>query len=157
MLKCAINLASLGNSWPVPPFEGNGLFNRFMLMKFTSLSSFCVLMAVLASAPPSASAAGQLTVQVGTPAAPATPLVNHGDTWKLRKGTNEPVATWMTDSDAALDATWVSAPGGFGYGDPGIVGEATTLSDMLNNYTTIYIRKSFNVASAVGTNTHLQL
>jgi len=106
----------------------------------------------------SVSSSGQtFTVQVGSPPGAPTPLVNHGDVWKYRKGTNEPVATWQTDPDASLDSSWLSGVGGFGYGDPGIVGEGTTLSDMLNQYKTIYIRKSFNVASGLDTNSHLQL
>ncbi len=60
-------------------------------------------------------------------------------------------------TDAALDASWRTGPGGFGYGDPDIDGEATTLSTMLNNYRSICIRRTFNIASAVDTNLHLQL
>src|SRR3954463_1859972 len=97
------------------------------------------------------------TVQVGNAPPTPTPLVNHGDVWKWRKGTNEPVATWQTDADGSLDSSWSTGTGGFGYGDTNIVGEGTTLSDMINQYTTIYIRKSFNVASGVDTNSHLQL
>src|SRR5689334_22354251 len=82
-----------------------------------------------------------LTVQVGSPPNPPTPLVNHGDQWALHKSTNAAQANWNTIPDASLDATWaLNLPGGFGYGDAGIVGEATTLGDMLNLYRTAYIR-----------------
>ena len=93
----------------------------------------------------------------------AQPLVNHGDTWRYKKGTSAAQADWKTAADANLDGTWLSGPGGFGYGDPGIAGEATTLSDMQRvtggqaGYLTIFTRRSFNVASAVDTNLHLQL
>src|SRR6266542_3957926 len=90
------------------------------------------------------------TFQVGPTTAPPIPLVNHGDVWNFYKPTNgEPVVDWQTVPDSSLGAAWGSGPGGFGYGDPGIVGENTTLSDMTNRYTTFYIRKSFELANAV--------
>jgi len=101
--------------------------------------------------------AQSLTVQVGSPAPPPTPLVNHGDTWSWHKGTNAPQASWQTIDDATLDATWSSSAGGFGYGDAGIVGEATTLSDMLNRYTTFFIRRTFTIGTQVDTTRHLML
>jgi hypothetical protein len=36
-----------------------------------------------------------------------TPLVNHGDNWHYRKGTNAPQSNWKTAADASLDATWL--------------------------------------------------
>lgn len=82
-----------------------------------------------------------LTVQVGAAAPPPTPLVNHGDDWRFRKGTNEPQANWKTVADAGLDATWSTGPGGFGYGD----GDDATFLDMLGFYNTVYIRKTFTI------------
>src|SRR5262245_48268681 len=84
-------------------------------------------------------------------------LVRHGDLWYYHKGTNAPQTAWQTLADNALDSSWVTANGGFGYGDAGIVGQATTLSDMQNRYTTLYIRRSFDIISDVDTNLHLQL
>src|SRR5262245_16896002 len=81
---------------------------------------------------------GALTVQVGTGATPPLALVNHGDLWRYHKGASAPTAGWATNADAALDGSWLSGPGGFGYGDAAIVGEATALGDMLNGYTTFY-------------------
>ena len=89
-----------------------------------------------------------LTVQVGSPPSPPTPLVSHGEIWAFHKGTNAPQANWQTIADGALNASWGGAAGGFGYGDAGISGEATTLSDMSNattGYNTLYIRRSFTV------------
>ena len=96
---------------------------------------------------------GVFTVQVGT----APPLVGHGDTWYYHKGTNAPQADWQTTDDEILDSTWAVGPGGFGFGDPGIVGEATTLNDMLNGYSTFYIRKMFDAPAGMDTNAHLRL
>lgn len=97
------------------------------------------------------------TVQVGSPPAAATPLVNHGDTWFFHKGTNPVQAAWQTIADGALDLSWGSAPGGFGYSDNAILGEATKLTDMQNVYSTIFIRRSFTTAAGIDTNRHLLL
>src|SRR5438552_1910441 len=104
------------------------------------------------------SGAQVFTAQVGAAFAPPTPLVNHGDLWNFYKPTNgEPVADWQTVDDASLGPAWESGSGGFGYGDPGIVGENTTLSDMINRYTTFYIRQTFAVTNAVDPGLRLQL
>ena len=84
----------------------------------------------------------------------ATPLVNSSDNWHYRKGTNEPAADWASKADAALDATWETGPGGCGYGDGD---DATVLTDMEDNYTTVYIRRSFDVAAGLDTNLVLRL
>lgn len=103
-----------------------------------------------------------LTVQVGAPPNPPTPLVSHSDTWFFHKGTNAPQANWQTISDATLNADWGSGPGGFGYGDNGITNtapnyESTLLPDMQNRYTTLFIRKTFTVSSPVDTGLDLLL
>ena len=77
-------------------------------------------------------------------ASTTTFLVKSGDFWRYRKGTNAPPANWKTAPDSALDATWLSGPGGFGYGD---ADDMTILGDMINKYSTVYIRKSFVIAS----------
>ena len=58
---------------------------------------------------------GYLTVQVGSAAPPPTSLVDHTNTWRWHKGTNAATVGWQTSTDASLDATWGSGPGGFGY------------------------------------------
>ena len=83
-----------------------------------------------------------LTVQVGSPALPPVPLVNRADDWRYRKGTNQPQADWNTAGDVNLDETWLTGPGGFGYDDDD---DATVLSDMLNRYNTVYIRRTFEI------------
>src|SRR6186713_2342878 len=82
------------------------------------------------------------------------PLVNRGDTWRYNKGNAPYQADWKTVADAGLGASWQSGPGGFGYGDGD---DATVLSDMQNNYSTVYIRRSFTIPSPVDTNMHLIL
>ena len=84
----------------------------------------------------------------------SVPLVLHGDTWRYRKGTNAPPINWQTEAEASLDATWSSGPGGFGYADSD---DATVLSDMLNNYVSVYIRRSFSITSPIATNLHAKL
>ena len=111
-----------------------------------------------------AAVAQNLTVQVGAPPLPPTPLVEHTNIWRWHKGTNAPVAGWQTISDASLDATWGSGPGGFGYSDD-TANETnqcrTILSDMkgtsATNYSTFYIRQTFTIDGSVDTNRHIRL
>jgi Right handed beta helix region len=106
----------------------------------------------------SQAAAQTFTLQIGASPLPSVALVNSGDIWRYRPArTNAPQVDWRTDADAALDGTWLSAPGGFGFGDPGIVGEATTLSTMLNNYSSLAIRREFSIAAPVDPARRIQL
>ncbi|HAK94749.1 MAG TPA: hypothetical protein DCM87_07025 [Planctomycetes bacterium] len=70
-------------------------------------------------------------------------FVRHDDVWRYWKGTTEPSAgtlLWTTlDFD---DGAWPQGPGGFGYGDDD---DNTILADMLNTYSTVYIRRIFTV------------
>jgi mannosyl-glycoprotein endo-beta-N-acetylglucosaminidase len=88
--------------------------------------------------------------------AASTSLVNHGEAqWRYRKGTNAPQADWKTATDAALDATWLGpVAGGIGYSDGD---DATVLTDMQNNYTTLYTRRTFNVTNALDHYASIQL
>lgn len=84
-----------------------------------------------------------------------TPLVNHGDIWRYRLGTNAAQANWQTASDASLDASWLSGPGGIGYGDGD---DATNIqSGMSNKCTTVYLRRVFSVGSPVDEAARLSL
>jgi hypothetical protein len=95
--------------------------------------------------------------------APAqTSLVNHGDSWRYRKGTSAngaPQANWKTVSDASLDGTWLTGVGGFGYADNTAETNLcrTILSDMRASYSTVAMRKSFQVTSALDPTMHLVL
>lgn len=82
---------------------------------------------------------------------PIPPLVAAGATWRYFKGQTAPIANWQTVANAALPASWLSGPGGFGYGDSD---DATVLSDMQGSYTTVYIRQGFNVPATFGTQDH---
>jgi hypothetical protein len=84
------------------------------------------------------------------------PLVNHGDVWRYHKGSTAPQSNWKMASDGSLDGSWLSGPGGFGYGDGD---DTTVLSDMqgASGYTTLYIRREFQLASAVDAAMHVRL
>src|SRR4051812_29359108 len=97
------------------------------------------------------------TFQIGAPPQPPTALVQYSNIWSFHKGTNAPQANWQTIADSALDATWATGKGGIGYGDAAITNENTTLSDMLNKYTTVYLRKSFTVSTAFDPSQHLRI
>lgn len=108
------------------------------------------------------SAFGQVfTIRAGEPAPVPTPLVNHSDSWHFHRGTNAPVSDWSTTPDAALDATqWETGNGGFGYSTdtpPEVSQCQTILGDMINRYTTVYIRRSFEVAVSPDPARHLLL
>jgi hypothetical protein len=84
-----------------------------------------------------------------------TPLVNHGDIWHYRLGTNTAQADWKTAPDASLDGTWLTGPGGIGYGDGD---DATDIRlTMSNKCTTVYIRRAFVIGAPVDTSLHLKL
>jgi len=73
-------------------------------------------------------------------------LISQGDVWKYFKGTGEPSGgnrdwTRRTGFD---DSSWSEGPSGFGYADGD---DQTLLDDMEDGYTTVYIRKTFNVPS----------
>ena len=128
-----------------------------MILKFLTIPSVSLLMALLAAAPLKALGAEVFTLQVGSPPPPATPLVTHGGIWHYHKGTNAAQADWLTAADAGLNATWATGAGGMGYGDAAIVGQSTTLSDMQDRYATLYLRRSFEIASAPAPDLHLRL
>ncbi len=79
-------------------------------------------------------------------------LIEDGDEWKYFKGTREP-PLWRGLSWRQIgfdDSSWLSGKTAIGYGESFIV---TNLSDMRGRYTTIYLRKTFEVTDvdAVGT------
>lgn len=78
--------------------------------------------------------------------AQTTTLIASNSTWRFFKGTSEassPATAWR-----ALDfndASWLTGAGAIGYGETFI---ATPLNDMLGNYTTVFLRKTFVVTNA---------
>ena len=75
-------------------------------------------------------------------------LVPSGSTWQYRKGTSEPPAAWKTEGfDVASDpVAWQPGVAPIGYGDPF---DVTILSDMQNNYSTAYVRNTFEIPGVV--------
>ncbi len=84
------------------------------------------------------------------------PDIREGAMWRYFKGTSTPAVQGTNQwyDRAFNDAGWSGpSPSGFGYSD---CDDATTLSDMLNGYTTLFTRKAFVVTNA-GSITHLTL
>src|SRR4029450_4495437 len=75
---------------------------------------------------------------LGTRAGAQTKVISEGDSFSYFKGTAEP-PTGVTPT--AVDASsWDSGPTPIGYGD---LTNGTLLSDMMNGYLTVYIRRKF--------------
>ncbi len=69
-----------------------------------------------------------------------------GSQWRYFKGTGEPSTpdptSWRTTSFS--DAGWLQGPAAFYYGDPFT---GTEITDMRNSYTTLFLRRNFQVGS----------
>ena len=78
-----------------------------------------------------------------------TVLLDVGPGWKYFKGTQEPspgtggVASTAWTDPAFNDAAWLSGATGIGFGDND---DATVLSDMQNQYMSVYLRRPFTIA-----------
>src|SRR5689334_12690967 len=120
-------------------------------MKMTRLASTLLRpsSAGLLLAASAASVSAQVfTIQVGSAPPTATALVSHTNDWHYRKGTNAPAVGWQSSPDAELDSTWAIGAGGIGYSTdtPNEVAQCRTLvPDMFNGYTTLYMRRTFEV------------
>ena len=77
-----------------------------------------------------------------------TTIIGLGAGWRYFKGTQEPspgaggVPTLAWAEPDFNDAGWLSGSTGIGYGDGD---DTTVLSDMRNNYTSVYLRREFTV------------
>lgn len=93
------------------------------------------------------------------PTVRAQTLVSHSSVWRYRKGTSAPETDWKTIDDSQLDSTWLSGNGGFGFANnaPEISLCGTILNDMDRNYSTVAMRKTFEVTDAADPNAHLVL
>jgi len=142
------------------PVSGSNEFSNPMKM-FNSIRTQAMLCLSLWAALAGEGRSQVFTVQVGGTASPSTPLVSHGELWHYHKGTNAPGAGWQTQADASLDPLlWSTGNGGFGYSTdtPNEVSLCQTiLGDMINFYTTLYVRRSFEIAGAVDPARHLLL
>src|SRR5687767_365146 len=123
---------------------------------FRSLLGALTVLFAAAVSSEAATAPGVFTVEIAGAGGSSfrIPLVQHGDDWRYRLGTNAPQAGWKTNSDVALDSTWLTGPGGFGYEDGD---DATLLTTMSNRFSTVYIRREFQITSPVQTNLQLRL
>jgi hypothetical protein len=77
---------------------------------------------------------------------PGLTFVASNSTWRYFKGTSEasdPTTAWHNLN--FNDTSWLAGAGTIGYGENFI---ATPLNDMLNNYTTVFLRKTFVVTNA---------
>jgi hypothetical protein len=96
-----------------------------------------------------------------TPARAATiSIVNHTNTWRYRKGLlSAPQSNWKTVAETSLDGTWLSGNGGIGYADNTTETTEcrTLLTDMRNGYSTVAMRRTFQVTSNIDSSYHLIL
>src|SRR6185503_10784329 len=101
-----------------------------------------------------------ILLMAGPASEAAVSLVNHGDAWRYRKNNGSgPQSNWKSVTDSGLDASWLTGNGGFGFADntneTGLC--QTLLSDMHNVYTTVAMRKSFQVTSNLNATLHITL
>ncbi len=106
-------------------------------MKFTNTVLVSVLVLLLAH-----SSLCAMTIEIGSG---AIQFVEPNDTWQFFRGTeppSDPPNAWKEID--FNDSLWETGQSGFGYGDGD---DNTILSDMEDNYLTVYIRKEFVVSS----------
>jgi hypothetical protein len=75
-----------------------------------------------------------------------TTLIAPGDVWRYFKGTTEastPITAWRQIAFDDSGPLWLQGPTGIGYSDGD---DATILTDMQNNYWSIFCRKTFTIA-----------
>ncbi len=78
-----------------------------------------------------------------------TYYVSRGADWSYFKGTQEasnPIDAWRMPAFEA--SSWLHGPAPIGYGEPVFDTAGTRLADMLNNYTTVFLRRTFQVGDA---------
>lgn len=85
-------------------------------------------------------------------AAPADLVPASARDWSYFKGTRNPPEGW--GKPGFDDAGWLRGPASVGYGDND---DATTLADMPNGYTTLFLRKTFTLADPAALRQHLIL
>ena len=82
------------------------------------------------------------------PGGPQVTYVGSGESWRYRKGTSEassPVDAWRAQGFPE-DGSWLTGRAGFGYGDGD---DTTTLDDMEDSYSTVFLRKEFTVTGQI--------
>lgn len=126
-----------------------------MFFQTRSAVLFLVVVGLVSTLP-----AQVFTVQVGTPPDAAANVVSRNDVWRWHKGSNQPVSGWQTNLDATLGGTWLTGQGGFGYSTDTAAETnncRTILTDMINNYRTLYLRREFEITNAIDPSARLRL
>ena len=75
-----------------------------------------------------------------------TYLVSSSSSFRYFKGSKSPSEGDLWTKPDFVDTKWLTGRGGFGYGQSNYI--RTTLSDMRNKYSTVYMRQAFTVKSA---------
>ncbi|MBI4606062.1 MAG: hypothetical protein HY721_29195 [Planctomycetes bacterium] len=88
--------------------------------------------------------AGALAPCVSFTQAQDNVLVKEGDLWRYFKGTEQPPIEWATVE--FNDSDWEEGPSPFGYSSETKIPFKTTITDMQNNYLTLYTRRKFTLA-----------
>ena len=70
-------------------------------------------------------------------------LINGTSSFNYFKGIEDPSDGNLWTQPDFDDSKWLKGNGGFGYGDNPVIG--TKLTDMRNQYTTVYLRKQFSI------------
>ena len=80
---------------------------------------------------------------VGTEPGVGATVIGEGDTWRYFRGTQNPAGVPNAWTERNYDDSgWNTGASGFGYSDGD---DATVLDDMENNYSTVYIRRIFDI------------
>ncbi len=86
------------------------------------------------------------TIRGGIAEAGEPRLVARGEQWRYFKGTEDPSGGDLGWTAVEFDdAGWLEGPSGFGYED---LDDATILTDMRGNYSSLFIRRKFTVVDA---------
>lgn len=106
------------------------------------------VLALAAGAVLSAASPGQAAEPELSAAIVSDPWVAPGAPWKFFRGTAEPSGGTLDWTGRNFnDGLWETGPAGFGFGDGD---DATLLPDMTGRYSTVYLRKAFEVPAPVG-------
>lgn len=130
-------------------FGGIFFFAKCCVMKTRTACLWCFLLVNFG-------VAGALGAQTNV-------LVARDAVWHYRKGLSAPQGDWKTAVDSALDASWLTGPGGFGYGTiPSETNQCGVLlldmrGEAPTNYSTLYIRRQFALEQSLAPEMHLQL
>ena len=126
-------------------FDGDGTYDQNTGTTSTASYTYTVAGTFVATVRVTDNSNAQTTdnISITAQVAQAVELVTIipiGGNWKYFKGTSYPGDEWNLIS--FNDSSWLEGVTGIGYGDGD---DATVLSDMSNNYVTVYARKTFSL------------